>query len=135
MADLTITASSVALVSGITRHGTAGGTLTAGQPVRLSSGELVAASDASAAAAAVAGIALHGASDGQPIAYQDSGVIAIGATVAVGKVYVLSTSGGIAPVDDVASSEFITVLGVGVTAANIKLGINASGVAAADAVL
>lgn len=134
MADLTITPANVATVDGVVRHGTAGGTITAGQAVRFSSGELVAASDSSAANAAVAGIALHAASDGQPLAYQDSGTIDIGATVAIGKVYVLSTSGGIAPVDDIAGSEFVTVIGIGVTAANIKLGINASGIAAAGAV-
>lgn len=134
MADISITPANVALVDGVVRHDTAGATIAAGEAVRLSGGEVVLASDASAAAAAVAGIALNSASDGQPVAYQETGTIAIGGTVAVGKVYVLSTAGGIAPVDDVASSEFITVIGVGVTAADIKLGINASGVAAADAV-
>lgn len=134
MADLTITPANVETVDGVVRHGTAGGTITAGMPVRFNAGELVAANDSSAADAAVAGIALHGASDGQPLAYQDSGTIDIGATVEVGKVYVLSGAGGIAPVDDIAGAEFVTVIGVGVTAANIKLGILASGVAAAGAV-
>ena len=134
MTDLSITAANVATVDGIVRHGTAGGTITAGMAVRFSSGELIAATDTSAATAAVAGIALHAASDGQPLAYQETGTIDIGATVAIGKVYVVSASGGIAPIDDIAGTEYVTIIGVGVTAANIKLGINASGVAAAGAV-
>lgn len=134
MADITVTPANVATVSGTVRHGTAGGTITAGMAVRTSSGELIAATDTSAANAAVAGIALNGASDGQPVSYQDTGVIAIGGTVSVGKVYVLSASGGIAPVDDIAGTEFITIIGVGITTSQIKLSINASGVAAAAAV-
>jgi hypothetical protein len=97
MADLSVTPANVVTVDGTVRRGVAGGTVTAGQPVRFSSNELIAATDASAAGAAVAGIALHGASDNQPLAYQTTGTINIGATVAVGKVYVLSTSGAISP--------------------------------------
>lgn len=134
MADLSITAADVALVDGVTRHGTAGATIAAGDAVRVTGGEVLLASDASAAAAACTGVALNAASDGQPVAYQESGTIDMGATVAVGKVYVLSTDGGIAPVDDIATGEYITVIGVGVTTANIKLGLNASGVQAAGAV-
>jgi hypothetical protein len=133
MADLTQTAASV-LGYGDQLHGVLGGTVTAGMPVRLSSGTFIAATDASAVGAAVEGIALTGGASGQPFTYQKAGTINLGATLAVGKVYVLSTSGLIAPVDDIAGSEFVTVLGIATTAALFKLAIVQSGVAAAGAV-
>ena len=134
MADITITAGNV-IGYGTRLQGVAGGTITAGLAVQKnSSGEIVAASDDTATNAAAVGVALCGASSGQPVYYQQSGLIDIGGTVDIGKVYVLSTSGGIAPVDDIAGSEFVTVLGIGTTTALIKLGINASGVAAAGGV-
>jgi hypothetical protein len=112
MADLTQTATSV-IGYGEQLHGVLGGTVTAGMPVRLSSGTYIAATDASAVGADVVGI---------------------GATLAVGKVYVLSTAGAICPVDDIAGSEFVTVLGIATTASIFKMGIVVSGVAAAGAV-
>ena len=136
MADLVITAANVALSSGSTGEATAAATITAGQALALdSSGDAILASDATdAATAACVGIALHGASAGQPIKYANAGSINLGATLSLGKVYVLSTSGGIAPVDDIASTEFITVLGVATTTALLKLSIIQSGVQAAAAV-
>lgn len=134
MADLSITAANV-IGYGTVLNGVAGGSVTAGLALRKdSSGQLVAASDDSAGNAEVAGIALHGASTGQPIAYQAAGLINLGATLSVGKVYVLSTSGAIAPVDDIAGTEFVTILGVATATNRLKLAINASGVAAAAAV-
>ena len=135
MVDLVVTPADVLTVDGIVRDGIAGAAITQGQPVRASGGQYVPATDNDDAnAAAVAGIALQSVAAGQPIRFQESGVIDIGATVAVGKVYVLSTSGAIAPVDDIAGGEFVTVIGVGVTINNIKLSINASGVQAAGGV-
>jgi len=133
MADLTQTAASV-IGYGEKLTGVLGGTVTAGMPVRLSSGAFIAATDASLVGAAVEGIALSGGAISQPFTYQKSGPINLGATLAVGKVYVLSTSGLIAPVDDIAGSEFVTVLGIATTAALLKMGIVQSGVAAAGAV-
>lgn len=134
MADLSITAANV-VSTGTMGVGTAGGTITAGQVVRLNtSSQVVTASDDSATNAAALGIALNGASSGQPVSYHVSGEINPGATVAVGKVYVVSTSGGIAPIDDVAGGEYITYLGVGLTSSSLSVQIHASGVAAAGAV-
>lgn len=134
MADLTITTTSVVGLGPKLRR-VAGGTITAGLAVRKdSAGDLGAASDDSAANAAVEGIALNDAADGQPVTYQQNGNIDLGATLAVGKVYVLSTSGAIAPVDDIAGSEFVTVLGVATASDNLLMGIIKSGVAAAGAV-
>lgn len=133
MADLTQTATSV-IGYGEKLPGVLGGTVTAGMPVRLSSGTFIAATDASLAGAAVEGIALSGGAIGQPFVYQKGGNINLGATLAIGKVYVLSTAGLIAPVDDIAGAEFVTVLGIATTAALLKMGICQSGVAAAGAV-
>lgn len=138
MADLSITAASVANLSGkgAQANGTAGGTITAGMPLyKNASNALVAAANTSALLADVEGIALNGASTGQPVTYQTKGNINLGATLAVGKVYVLSAAGLISPVDDVVATDFVTVLGVAVTAANMKIGIVSGGVAAASDVL
>lgn len=134
MADITVTAANV-IGYGPTSKRNAGETITAGDLVIVASdGGLEVASDDSAANAAVVGVALNGGAAGQPVVYQTSGNVNPGGTVAVGKVYVASTDGGFAPVDDIAGTEYITVVGVGITASLIKLGINQSGVAAAGAV-
>lgn len=134
MADLSQTATSV-IGYGEAIHGKLGGTVAAGMPVRVQTDlTFIAATDATAAGAAVDGIALSGGAVGQPFTYQKGGNINLGATVAAGKVYVLSTAGAIAPVDDIAGSEFITVLGIGISTSLVKMGIVQSGVAAAGAV-
>ena len=134
MVDLSQTAADV-VGNGVTETLIAGGTVTQGMPVRRdTSGQVVSASDNSAANAAVYGIALSGASAGQPVEVQKSGTIDLGATLLVGKIYVLSTSGAIAPVDDIAGGEFVTIIGVASAADTLILGILASGVAAAGAV-
>jgi hypothetical protein len=91
---------------------------------------MLAQADAEDSAVAV-GIALNDAADGQPISYLVSGGIDPGATVAVGTVYVVSANaaGGIAPVSDLASTEYVTILGVGVTTSRINVDIKQSGVA------
>lgn len=135
MADLSITAGSVVGQGADRETLIAAGTVTAGMAVRKNtSNQIVAAANDSAANAAAYGIALNGASSGQPVEVQKSGLIDLGATVAVGKVYALSTGGGIMPVDDIAGSEYVTVMGVGTAADEFKMGICASGVAAAGAV-
>lgn len=134
MADLSITAANVRSY-GTRVSGIAGGTITQGEAVRLNtSNQYVVASDDSAVNAATAGIALNAASANQPVDVHTGGLIDMGATIAVGKVYVQSTDGGVAPVDDIASGEYITVIGVGTTASRLKVSINQSGVAAAAAV-
>jgi uncharacterized protein YraI len=133
-AAISVTAASVVRVEGDIEQRTAGGTITAGQVVRLSSGSVVAAVNDNATNAAAYGIALNGGGSGQPIIVQKTGDITIGGTVAVGKIYALGTSGGIIPVDDIAGSEFISIIGVGISATVIRLSIKAGGVAAAGAV-
>jgi hypothetical protein len=92
---------------------------------------LVYLSDANASATtkAITGIALNGAAIGQPVSVQTSGTITIGATVAVGTIYVVSaTAGGIAPSTDLASTWGTIIIGVADTTGTIKLQFFDSGV-------
>jgi len=133
-AAISITPASVVGLEGDKEQRIAGGTITAGQVVRLSGAAVIAAVNDTSANAAAYGIALNGGGSGQPISVQKGGDITIGGTVAVGKIYALGTAGGIIPVDDIAGSEFVTIIGVGISATAIRLSIKAGGVAAAGAV-
>lgn len=124
MADISVTAGNVLAGSNAkTKKGTAGATVTAGQPVYEDSSDNFslkpADANASAAAAKAVGIALHGASDGQPLEYvYEDDDFTPGATLSLSVaadsgVYVLSgTAGGIAPVGDLASTMYPVILGV-----------------------
>jgi hypothetical protein len=80
----------------------------------------------------VVGIALNAASTGQPVTYQTSGPITIGATVVVGTAYYASTTaGGVCLESDLVTGDFATFLGFATTAAVITLDIKAAGVAKA----
>lgn len=130
MADLSVTAANVAKQSGTSVTGTAGATITAGQVVYLDAADgKYKLADASAATTdGVVGIALNGGADGQPLTIQTSGIIDPGATATEGVVYCLSaTAGGIAPVGDLVTNDYVTVLGVGNAGGNIVLSILASG--------
>lgn len=75
------------------------------------------------------GVALTGSSLNQPITIQTGGSITIGGTVAVGTQYAISaTGGGICPVADLASTNFVTFLGVASTTGIILMQPFASGV-------
>lgn len=134
MADITVTAANVLKAAGGTVIGvTAGGTVTAGQLVykdTADSDEYKAADADAQATAALAGIALNGGADGQPIDVLTSGNINPGGTVTVGEVYCVSTTaGGIAPHSDLLTGDFVSILGIGTTTSNIKVDISVSGVA------
>ena len=136
MADLTITAASVVPVAStaqIERRYLAGATITAGQAVYLDTADnllKLADANASAATAVLLGVALHGASAGQPLAVITGGDYNPGATVAVGTVYRLSgTAGGIAPNADGVTGWYTSLIGVATTASNIRVAINNSAVA------
>jgi len=106
--------------------GKAGATITAGQVVYADTADngdyKLADCDLSAAASVVAGIALNGASDGQPLSVLTAGDITIGAVVTVGEIYVLSgTAGGIAPEADLANPDYVSILGVGISATVIRI--------------
>lgn len=133
-ADVTVTAAEVLKTSTtIIVQGTLGATVTAGQVVYLDTTvDKYKLADANGASPlfTIAGIALNGGGDGQPVSIAVGGDIDPGFTVTVGSVYVLSaTAGGIAPVADLTTGWRTGILGVGTTASNLKLNIINSGVA------
>ena len=124
MADLSITAGNV-VSSGVTEDHVAGAPITAGQVVYLEAAtntvKLADADHATTEIHTAKGIALNGASAGQPVKVHISGNINVGATLQVGRVYVLSnTPGGIAPAADLTTTWFPNVLGVATSASNLK---------------
>lgn len=133
MADISVTAANVLAGTGASViSGTAGETLTAGLVVykNLTDNKYYKAAATSAAAALAAGITLNGAAAGQPINIQTSGNINPGGTVGIGTVYVVSdTAGGIRPVGDSGTGDYVTKLGIGTSTSNIALQIQVSGVA------
>lgn len=134
MADLSLTAASViAGADSQTEHGWAGATVTAGQAVYLDTADnrykLADSNGASALIRTPRGIALHGASSGQPLAILLRGDITIGATVTAGVAYYLSdTPGGLCPVADLASGEYPCVIGIAKSTTVLSVQITPSGV-------
>lgn len=136
MADISITPASV-LPSGtnpVTADGVAGETITAGQTVYLDSTlRQYFKSDSDSATAAVrqpVGIALNGASAGQPLRIQSKGDIVIGGTMTAGLVYYNSkTAGGICVLADIASGGYACTIGIAKSTTVLAIGINYSGVA------
>lgn len=140
MSDLSITPASVlAGTNAEIVRGTAGATITAGQAVYLdtaSTGEwLLADSDSAtviARGSAKFGIALNGAADGQPLAVQTGGSITIGATMTAGTaLYLSDTPGGICPFADLATGDYVTLVGVATTTALMTIDPLYSGAVAA----
>lgn len=133
MTDLVQTAANVlAGAAANKKQGVAGATIVAGNSVFLnSSNQLVGAQkDVDAASAAAVGVALDDGAIGQPVIYQTSGEIDVGATLVIGETYVVgAAAGGIAPVADVIATEFATILGVALAGGVLKMGILQSGVA------
>lgn len=129
--DLVITAANVKIggASAKTQDVVFGETVTNGQPVYLKASDgkyYKADNDASEATAEARGIALVGNSaDGYGIIVT-SGPIYIGATTAAGMNYVVSsTAGGIAPVADLGSNDYITSLGHAISTTVIYVDIRA----------
>lgn len=132
MADLSLTATSVVKYDGASvRNGVAGEAITAGQALYVNTaGRLMRADCATAAKANIVGVALNGGAVNQPIQYIVAGGLNPGATVTVGTIYgVTDTPGGIGPISDRGSSDFVTIIGVAVTSTRINVDIARSGVA------
>ena len=131
MADISITAANVLKGTANTvENGTAGETITAGQTVyKKSTDSLYYLGDCSAAAVStldevkeVYGIALNNAAVNQTLQVQKTGDITIGGTVTAGTVYYLSeTAGGIAPIDDLISTNWHVIIGVATSASVLHL--------------
>jgi len=135
MTDISITAANVLPGSDArTEGGTAGATVTAGQMVYLDTAtntyKLADSNSATADARAPNGVALHGASAGQPLTIQKSGDITIGGTLTPGVAYYLSdTPGGLCPVADLSSGEYPCIIGIAKSTTVLDISIQASGVA------
>jgi len=130
MADVTITAASVAATSGATiATGTLGATLTQGQGVAIDtsdSNKLKAWDNTSSTLYKPAGILLNAGSDGQPADYvKIDATFTPGFTVTVGTVYCTSAAGGIAPVDDNTTGDRVGLVGVGVSTTQIAVNFSA----------
>jgi hypothetical protein len=135
MTALSITAASVIAGSGaVLEHGTAGATVTAGQPVYVddTTGKYLLADTNSATAAArkARGIALHASLNGQPLTIQKAGKVAIGATVVPGVVYYLGgAAGAIVPVADLTTGDYPCTIGQASSATELVLNFNSTGAA------
>lgn len=127
MTDLSITAANVKpRTNTVIKHGTAGATITAGQVLyREESSRKMKLADNDSATAEVRsahGVALHGASDGQPIAYATGGDIDAGATLTAGTDYYLSgTPGGICPRADVTTGDDPIRIGIAASTSVLTL--------------
>ena len=133
MADLTITPANVGIVerTAVTRNVQIGESVTAGQALylKVADGKYWLADCLVAAEANVACIAATGgAADDYVVAVFPTSKIDIGATVDVGTIYVLSESGGIMPAADLAPADYVTVIGVGITTAQINFKPDVTGV-------
>lgn len=134
MADLSITAASVIAGSGSRKvGGTAGATITAGKVVYLDTTDSkykLADADGASALRSPAGIALNGASDGQPLSVLTEGPITIGATMTAGVTYYLSPNpGGIAPIADILAGDYPTIIGIATSSTVLNVNIQEAGVA------
>lgn len=134
MADITITAANVIAGSNaVKKDGIAGESITAGKAVYQASASkkwmLADSNSATAEARKAIGIALNGAALNQPVAVQVSGDITIGATLTAGSAYLLSdTPGGICPLADVGSGEFVCQLGLAKSTTVLALAVQFPGV-------
>lgn len=135
MADLSITAANVLAGSGArSKLGTAGATITAGKSVYLDTSDskykLADCDSATAAVRSPIGIALNGASDGQPLVVLEQGPITIGATMTAGIAYYLSpNAGGICPVADILTGDYPVILGIATSTTVLEVNIQEAGVA------
>jgi|694.fasta_scaffold00460_68 hypothetical protein len=115
MANLSQTAANVKLKNqGPFGSGVAGATITQGQPLYESGGQLLLCDNNDGIdKAVVVGISLTPATSGGTVIYALPGSrIDLGATLTVGETYILSaTAGAIAPIADLAPSNYLTILG------------------------
>ena len=130
MADLSVTAASVAKVAGaVTITGTAGEAITAGQAVYVSGTSYFLCDANFAAKDDCVGIALDNAALGQPVTVQTSGEINCGSSPVVGTVYCVSVNpGAIADHADLVTGNRVTVIGGGVSGTNLALIFKTTGI-------
>ncbi|QND13429.1 hypothetical protein HB775_05705 [Rhizobium leguminosarum bv. trifolii] len=135
MTDIVITPANVQAASNAERdQGIAGETITAGKAIYLAATTnrwmLADSNSATAEARQAKAIALNGASVGQPVAFQKSGDITIGGTLTAGQaVYLSDTPGGLCPLADVGSGEYVCLIGLAKSTSVLAMGIQYPGVA------
>jgi hypothetical protein len=135
MTDIAITATLVvAGANAVTDYGSAGEVIAAGKEIYLSSTTkklmLADSNSATVEARKAIGTALNGGALDQPIKFQKAGDITIGATLTPGLAYYLSdTPGGICPVGDVGTGEYVQLIGMAKSASVLTLNYQATGVA------
>lgn len=118
MAALTITAASVAVVTGTPKAGVAGETITQGMAVyKAANGRWYKAQcDGSLIESGYGtevGVSLNSVAALQPMDVLTDGTYTVGATLTVGVIYVVAAAaGGIAPAADIVSTNYVTVVGV-----------------------
>ena len=135
MADISVTSTAVQGGKGVSAL--AAVIITAGEVVYLdTSGNANLADNTAALTAAVAGIALNDAQVNQPVGILKTGILTMNGVLTAGVVYTLSglanpttpAPGTFKPAGDAVSSEFVTVIGVAMSATTLNISINASGV-------
>lgn len=135
MADLTQTAANVKPLSGGAVALAVGAeALTQGQPLYLDGAKYRRCTAAGTVAQAKCeAIALTPCGVDGPVVIARAGMdIDLGATLAVGTVYAVSaTTGAIAPIADLVSTNFVTPIGTATTASKLKFNPQPSGVAKA----
>lgn len=132
MADLSITAANVVVVSGSPHLAIAGATITQGQAIYIdATGKAQLAKNDTAIHAAAVGIALASVSAGQWLPYAPAGSqVTIGATVVKGAIYsVSSTAGNIQAEGDFTTGYFVTQIGRAPNVTDIFLDMLAYGYA------
>jgi len=133
--DLVITAANVAAAAGAVskEEWVAGATIAAGDVLYMDTANSnvmkLAQADGTELEATVYGIALNSASADQPVLVARSGDLDIGAALTVAATYILSdTAGKLCLIADLASGWFLSIVGFGTAADNLKLGITNTGV-------
>src|SRR5262245_50489405 len=135
MTDLAVTGTGVvAGTDAAIEHGIAGATIAAGKVVFLNqTTKRYGLADNNATTPpetkTVRGIALNGASDGQPLAVLKAGEINLGVALVAGTDYYLSdTPGGICPRADVLTGETVTLIGLAKSTSILLVNLVATGV-------
>ena len=127
MADLSVTAANVKLVSGPTEDITAAAAITAGQVVykeaASNDAKLSDNDSATAEVRAIRGIALHAAAIDQPLKIaKNTAIVEFGAILTAGVDYYLSgTAGGICPRADVTTGDDPVRVGIATTTSRLLL--------------
>ena len=135
MADVTVTALNVAPAGQCSiRVVQLGETVTHGQVLyQKTTDRKYWLADADASDTALAqGIALHGGAANDYVVMAVAGPVDVGGTLTVGTTYVVSTTaGGIAPLADLGSGDFVTILGTASAAGVLPLSIERTEIAKA----